>query len=51
MKCEKCGELMVRLEDGTLDCGCNHEPETGYPGLDTEHEYWVNETAAGREPL
>ena len=37
MKCKKCGQMVVRLEDGTLDCGCYVDPmETpeGYPELD-----------------
>ena len=29
MKCKVCGHYMVRLEDGTLDCGCVVEDERG----------------------
>jgi hypothetical protein len=32
--CSKCGQVMVRLEDGTLDCGCFQESSPDYPGLD-----------------
>ena len=34
MKCSKCRQYMVRLEDGTLDCGCYHEDLNDYPSLD-----------------
>jgi ssDNA-binding Zn-finger/Zn-ribbon topoisomerase 1 len=36
VKCEKCGQHMVRLEDGTLDCGCPVEASTEYPSLDRQ---------------
>lgn len=36
MKCPKCGQWIVRLEDGTPDCGCYVEPTPDYPSLDNE---------------
>jgi len=36
MKCKKCGQWIVRLEDGTPDCGCYQEPDPNYPSLDRQ---------------
>ena len=36
MNCKKCGQAMVRLEDGTLDCGCFQEASQDYPSLDRQ---------------
>ena len=36
MICKKCGQVMVRLEDDTLDCGCcydHDEAPEDYPSL------------------
>ena len=32
-KCKKCGQIIVRLEDGTPDCGCFVEADQNYPSL------------------
>jgi len=35
--CPKCNQVMVRLEDGTYDCGCPLvDPDPEYPSLATE---------------
>ena len=37
MKCTKCNQWIVRLEDSTPDCGCYVEPDAQnnpYPALD-----------------
>jgi len=33
--CHKCGQVMVRLEDGTYDCGCRYpDDEYDYPSIE-----------------
>lgn len=44
MYCDKCGQIKVRLTDGTYDCGCITQPDydamstetEDYPSLDTD---------------
>lgn len=40
MICSKCGQVMVRLEDGTLDCGCHFTDEDyiEYPSIECDSE-------------
>jgi hypothetical protein len=44
MICSKCGQVMVKLEDGTYDCGCYWEPtqeDPDYPRLEKEMGEWT----------
>ena len=38
MKCKKCGQWIVRLEDGTPDCGCYVETDNEYPSVERDSD-------------